>query len=131
MSESIGDFAASTLAPIDSDGGLWYRAWQALPQNERNAIWEIQNVYSSREFFSEEVEDLICTTKDMQRECDFRGYTVKLFGKKIILRDVAEKIIIWLSRFRANSDSAAGYGPTRTGLLWAAVRFMLQVGKPS
>ena len=127
MSNAVGDFETSTLAPMELAGGLWLHALQTLSSDEKKEIQEIQNTYSSHGFFPKDVGDLICTTRDIQMECDRKGYTVDLFGKQIILRDVAEKIMIWINRFKSNSETAGNYAPGNASLPWAAVRFLLQV----
>jgi ankyrin repeat protein len=48
-------------------------------------------------------------------------------GKQdIIVRDVIEKIIFWIDRFKDVGDNAVQYDPGHAALPWAAVRFILQ-----
>jgi ankyrin repeat protein len=48
-------------------------------------------------------------------------------GKQdIIVRDVMEKIIFWIDRFKDVGDNAVQYDPAHAALPWAAVRFILQ-----
>ena len=48
-------------------------------------------------------------------------------GKQdIIVRDVMEKIIGWIDRFKDVGDNAVQYDPGHAALPWAAVRFVLQ-----
>lgn len=51
----------------------------------------------------------------------------KTNGEEIILRDVVEKIIVWLDKFKAVGDAAIQYDPAHAALAWAGVRFLLQV----
>ncbi|KAF2831174.1 hypothetical protein CC86DRAFT_282665, partial [Ophiobolus disseminans] len=46
-------------------------------------------------------------------------------GEVIILRDVMEKIVRWIDRFKATGDIAVGFDQTGASLPWAAVRFLL------
>lgn len=47
-------------------------------------------------------------------------------GGEIIIRDVLEKIIVWVDRFKAVGDTAVQYDPVHAALPWAGVRFLLQ-----
>jgi hypothetical protein len=48
-------------------------------------------------------------------------------GETIILRDVVEKIIVWVEKFIAVGDVAMQYDAAHAALAWAAFRFVLQV----
>ena len=48
-------------------------------------------------------------------------------GQEIILRDVMEKIITWLDKFKAIGDIAMQYDTAHASLPWAGVRFLLRV----
>lgn len=50
-------------------------------------------------------------------------------GKTIILRDVVDKIIIWVNEFKAIGDIAVQYDTGAASLPWTGVRFLLHVGK--
>jgi len=47
-------------------------------------------------------------------------------GGDVIVRDVVEKIIGWINRFKAVGDQMVQYDPGHAALPWAAVRFLLQ-----
>lgn len=49
-------------------------------------------------------------------------------GRQIILRDVAEKIIVWIDRFKQVGDIAVNFDPVHASLPWAGIRFLLEVG---
>ena len=51
-------------------------------------------------------------------------------GTVIILRDVFEKIVRWISKYASGMDVLANADPIHAGLPWAVVRFLLQVGVP-
>ena len=50
-------------------------------------------------------------------------------GKKIILRDVLRKVSKWLGVFKQVGDVAVQFDPVHAALPWAAVGFLLQVGR--
>ncbi|KAJ9263161.1 hypothetical protein DTO195F2_3139 [Paecilomyces variotii] len=47
-------------------------------------------------------------------------------GEDIIVRDIMEKIVQWIRRFREIGDTMVQYDPGHAALPWAAVRFLLQ-----
>ena len=56
------------------------------------------------------------------------GENLKLNGQQRFLRDVAEKIIVWIDKFKRIGDIAANFDPIHAALPWAAVKFLLEVG---
>jgi hypothetical protein len=48
-------------------------------------------------------------------------------GEKIILRDVFEKVIRWIVKFKEVGDIAVQADAGAASLVWAGVRFLLQV----
>ncbi len=59
--------------------------------------------------------------------CLQKRWRVRLRGRTIVLRDILDKIITWVSEFRAVVDVAAQYDPTAASLPWTGVRFLLQL----
>lgn len=65
--------------------------------------------------------------KEARQHCIRKNWKFKKpNGDTIILRDVLEKIIKWVDRFRVVGDVAIQYDPTAASLPWAGVRFLLQ-----
>lgn len=54
----------------------------------------------------------------------------KINGEVIILRDLLEKVVVWVNKFKQVMDVAVQYDPLHAALPWAAVRFLLQVNSP-
>lgn len=48
-------------------------------------------------------------------------------GDTIIVRDVLEKIVRWIEKFKDTGDIIVQYDPSHAALPWAAVRFLLQI----
>ncbi|KAL8992618.1 MAG: hypothetical protein Q9169_006964 [Polycauliona sp. 2 TL-2023] len=48
-------------------------------------------------------------------------------GDVVILRDLCDKAITWVQKFKEIGDVAVQYDPTHASLPWAAVRFFLQI----
>ncbi|MCJ1435564.1 hypothetical protein MMC27_004938 [Xylographa pallens] len=59
----------------------------------------------------------------LQRRWRFK----KQNGEVIILRDIFEKIISWIQKFKDVGDMAMQYDPGHAALPWAGIRFLLQV----
>ena len=66
-------------------------------------------------------------TRKKQDECEEKSYKFRFQGKEIILRDIAEKIVHWLNKFKTLGDVVVNFDPIHASLPWAGVRFLLQV----
>lgn len=47
-------------------------------------------------------------------------------GDVVIVRDLLEKISLWIDRFKEVGDTVVQYDPAHAALPWAAFRFLLQ-----
>lgn len=115
----------SISTPPDRD--LWLDALQTLTEAEQNAVRNIQPMGPARRYWSETLEELVWLTKEKQKECENGSYEYEFQGKKLILRDVAEKIVHWLSKFKDIGDIAVNFHPVHASLPWAGIRLLLQV----
>jgi len=73
------------------------------------------------------IDDLLSFTGRLQEECEEKSFKFSFNGKEIIMRDVAGKIIFWLSKFKEAGDIAVNFDPVHASLPWAGFRFLLQV----
>jgi len=73
------------------------------------------------------VPDLVSKAREKQKECEDNSWKFRFQDKEIILRDVAEKTVFWLNKFKDFGDIAVGFDPVHAALPWAGVRFLLQV----
>ena len=48
-------------------------------------------------------------------------------GEVIILRDILDKVAIWVQKFKEIGDIAVQYDPAHASLPWAGVRILLEV----
>ncbi|KAF6815907.1 ankyrin repeat domain-containing protein [Colletotrichum musicola] len=48
-------------------------------------------------------------------------------GEVVLVRDLLEKIVDWVNRFKATGDTIVQHDPEHAALPWAAVRFLLQI----
>lgn len=58
---------------------------------------------------------------------DAKSWKYTKDGEQIVLRDVADKLIYWVDRFKAIGDVVASCDPTHAALPWAGCRFLLEV----
>lgn len=63
-----------------------------------------------------------------QTYCEDRKWKFELNGRQIILRDVAEKVIVWIDKFKQIGDIAVNFDPHHASLPWAGIRFLFEVG---
>lgn len=47
-------------------------------------------------------------------------------GEIVVVRDLLEKFVFWVNKFKAVGDVAVQYDATGASLPWAAIRFLLQ-----
>ena len=105
---------------------LWNEALKSL-STERKAAIE----YQISQQPSSDTVDHLCTLIEQKRaECEKRGWKIEFNGHRVILRDVAEKIFVWLHRFKEVGDVVVNYDPVHLALPWAGIRFLLEVGVP-
>ena len=52
-------------------------------------------------------------------------------GEVLILRDLLEKLGVWVNKFKEVGDVATQYDPVHAALPWACMRFLLQVSQPN
>ncbi|KAH6689768.1 hypothetical protein F5X68DRAFT_260368 [Plectosphaerella plurivora] len=74
------------------------------------------------------LSDVLAAANKKKDECMKKRWKVTVKGRTIILRDVLEKITVWVSKFKDIGSSIASLDPIAAGLPWAAVCFILQAG---
>jgi hypothetical protein len=74
------------------------------------------------------LKDVLDLAGERQRICIQKGWKFKgRNGKVIVVRDVLEKTVVWVQKFKEVGDIAVSYDPIHAALPWAAVRFLLSV----
>ena len=74
------------------------------------------------------LDDLLSLVSAKQTIClQKRWKFKKSSGESIVVRDLVDKIALWVDKFIKVGDAAAQYDPTHAALPWAAVRFLLQI----
>ena len=106
---------------IPSDD-LWSKALDTLDAELRDSL------VLTRASRSHVLSKALTEAQEKKKVCMQKGWKFeKRNGETIILRDVVEKIIVWVEKFIAVGDVAVQYDPVHAAPAWAAFRFVLQV----
>ncbi len=99
---------------------LWQRALQTLSDEDRDRFTKHADRLTILTEILENVEakKVICLSK---------GWKYKRNGKVVNVRDVLEKAVVWIQKFKDIGDIVVQYDPTHAALPWAGIRFLLQV----
>lgn len=73
------------------------------------------------------VDETYIAASDKKRQCDDKQWRWQFRGEDVVLRDVAEKVILWVDRFKSVGDVAANASPVYAGLPWVGIRMVLEV----
>jgi ankyrin repeat domain-containing protein 50 len=105
---------------------FWVEALQKLSDKEKAAISKLWPPLQTNPQ-SHIPQQLIVIVERKREECEQKSWKFKVNGRQIILRDVAEKVIVWLNKFKEIGDVVVNFDPVHVALPWAGVRFLLQV----
>lgn len=100
---------------------LWEQAFKKLSERDRKTLSFPGTAQQDT------LERILEATRKSRDVCREKGAKFTLAGRVIIVRDVADKIIAWVDKFKAIGDIIAQYDAGNAALPWAAVRFLLQV----
>ena len=98
--------ACASLRPHEplKAGDLWTRAIEKLSENERMVI---------SEFHPDDRLDilthLIGIVEAKRDECGRRSWVVNLRGRRVVLREVANRVITWIKTFKEVGDAAVQF----------------------
>jgi hypothetical protein len=70
---------------------------------------------------------LLDLTKQCRDTCQRNRWKVSFRGQEIIVRDIADKLVAWVDKFKTIGDIVIQYDPVHAALPWAGVRFILQI----
>ncbi|KAK2732411.1 hypothetical protein FQN57_002913 [Myotisia sp. PD_48] len=106
--------------------GLWQNALEKLSEEEREIINEHTVSGGFEAHGGSPADSLLEGLKEKQKLCDDKAWKFSFNGKIIVLRDVAEKVIVWVDRFKAVGNLVATAEPVTVGLPWAGIQLLLQ-----
>ena len=102
---------------------LWKKAVNALNDEDKPAI----NFAHADKIAI--LDDTLKIVEEKKQLCLQKQWKFKRSdGRHIILRDLCEKVIVWVRKFKEIGDVAVQYDPIHTSLPWASIRSILQVG---
>ncbi|CAG8159947.1 unnamed protein product [Penicillium salamii] len=99
----------------------WQSACDNLSPDIKQHLISVQN---------EKIDVLHALLNEARRKkeiCLQKRWRVSLNERIIILRDMIDKIIEWVNRFKVIGDVAVQFDPAPASLAWAGVRFLLAV----
>ncbi|KAL9581026.1 MAG: hypothetical protein Q9212_004143 [Teloschistes hypoglaucus] len=105
-----------------SQSSLWDRAVASLSSEDQQAI------DFSRADKPAILSDVLEAAEEKKQLCMQKRWKYKKNnGEVVIVRDLCEKLIKWINKFKEIGDVAIQYDPAHAALPWAAVRFFLQL----
>ena len=101
---------------------LWGLALERFSEEEKVAMSQILSGSKL-----DILRHLRTAAEKRRNDCEDQRWKYQLNGRQIILRDVAEKIIVWIDKCKQIGDIAVNFGPVYASLPWAVMRFLLEV----
>jgi hypothetical protein len=124
----LPDAGASSLAYTShssSGNNVLEGALKRLSPSDRTILWEYIILASHDVDFA--LRQALAAAKQKQQYCIEKRWAFTFAGRKITLKEEADKVIHWLHRFRAVGDVAVNADPMLAGLPWAGIRLVLEV----
>ncbi|KAI0852291.1 putative ankyrin repeat-containing protein [Daldinia vernicosa] len=115
-----------TLAEKDSKPKLHHHTWTLAIEQLRKQEDYLELYDLSKQDPLTTLTDVLKATNEKKDECIKKRWKVTLKGRTIILRDVLEKIAVWVDKFLMFGDIAIQYDPVSAALPWAAVRLIMK-----
>ncbi|MCJ1244561.1 hypothetical protein MMC30_001759 [Trapelia coarctata] len=120
------------MALSHAQGGLPHR-----PLTKAENLWDaavrkldhqaLQHVNILQQDKLTAVKDVLAVAQQKRDESLAKRWKLTRSGGNLILRDVCEKIIVWVNKFIAIGDTAMQFDPVHAALPWAGVRFLLRI----
>jgi hypothetical protein len=74
------------------------------------------------------LNEILAATETKKNEClEKRWRYVNKKGEVVVIRDLMDKLLAWVEKFKKIGDIAVQIDPVHAVLPWAAIRFLLQV----
>lgn len=108
-----------------SSKDLWTSALEKLTESDRQQL----AFYDGRNRL-DILSDLQVLTESAKEQCIKKRWRFSRLGRNgetVVLRDIFNKMVVWINMFKAVGDLVVQYDPGHAALPWAGVRFILQV----
>ncbi|KAH0565685.1 hypothetical protein GP486_000925 [Trichoglossum hirsutum] len=90
---------------------LWADALETLSSEDEAAILQSSSISQAPDSKLGILQHLCAIAEQKRDDCEKRGWKFELNGRQIILRDVAQKVIVWVNKFKEVSDVTANFDP--------------------
>jgi hypothetical protein len=111
------------IKAVTTGRSLWQKALNTLSKADKQAINMATQASADRLALLDEILHL---AQSKREQCLLKRWTVSVRDRTIIVRDLMEKTIVGVNRFKEVVNQAVSYDPHHTALPWAAIRFFLQ-----
>ena len=108
-----------------SGNNLWASALETLAHSDRQQL----TLYDGQDRLAI-LSDLQVLTESAKEQCIKKRWRFKRPGRNgetIVLRDIFQKMVVWVDIFKQIGDTVVQYDPGHAALPWAGLRFILQV----
>lgn len=103
---------------------MWEQALQKLDPVDR------QLINSTRADRRAVIDDLLKVVAEKHRASIGKQWKyTKRNGEMVPIRDVFQKVVDWVKKFREVGDTVAQYDPAHMSLPWAGIGVLLQVSR--
>ncbi|KAI0440189.1 hypothetical protein F4803DRAFT_528424 [Xylaria telfairii] len=104
-------------------GSKWEQALQRLGKEDRE---QFNVVRKSLDEPWKVLEGVLAVANERKEECIRKRWKLVINRRTIYIRDILEKLSLWVKKIVTIGDVAIQYDPVHAALPWAAVRFILQ-----
>ena len=110
------------LRMAEKAGGYWAEAATTLDDDDLDMIQFLNTP------LLDTLNMVLADVRVKRKNCLERRWRFKKRnGEVVILRDVLDKVMVWVNKFKEIGDMAIQYDPVHAALPWAGIRFLLQV----
>ena len=125
-SQTIGDGSAQPAIPKTAGDLLWEKVYATLSEKELRVYKELNIEFPQTGGIQAVLNDIHNEAENQKSKCDERE-TYVIFGKKVNLRNQAEKVVKWVSKVQDVGDILATLNPN-AGIPWSVIKFLLKAG---
>ncbi|TEY50625.1 hypothetical protein BOTCAL_0275g00140 [Botryotinia calthae] len=102
----------------------WHKAWESLKKEDANEI----KLDPTRTDYLDILQDIHNLATKKKEVCIQKAWKYKKSdGTTVIIRDLFEKILVWVNKVKDIGDIIVSYDPGHAALPWAAVRLLLTI----
>ena len=125
-SHTIGDGSAQPAFPKTAGDLLWEKVYATLSEKELRVYKQLNIEFPQTGGIQAVLNDIHNEAENQKSKCDDRE-TYVIFGKKVNLRNQAEKVVKWVSKVQDVGDILATLNP-HAGIPWSVIKFLLKAG---